>query len=299
MSGFTHAVTLADGAGGIPTGTIPAGNRLGFRTVWLGAWGDGTNALALGGGAWPGADIVLLVGLHLNGTAGWHQAIGSGIGGMPSIGLPSLGFGSGLGAIDLDGQLPLDLAIGVADNDARVDRVYLCVLDQSSQQVASQLPVYDGSGLPSGVVGSYDIFGSSLAGVLHPVYDGGDRTLFVAARKRSSDLGSVFVLKVRGSAIAPPSASPSASASSSPSASPAAVGTVLSAFKITNGLGGMPLNTIPIGARLGATIVTVGDIDGDGNTDIAVQAVTDADGGEGAGACFIIFMHADGTAKGT
>lgn len=100
---FSRAVTIQNGKGGLPADTFPGSNLLGYDVAWLGAWGDGTNALAMGGGAHTAADMVLLLGLHANATVAWFTSIGSGTGGMPPLSLSTLGFGAAVGAIDLDG----------------------------------------------------------------------------------------------------------------------------------------------------------------------------------------------------
>ncbi len=55
--------------------------------------------------------------------------------------------------------------------------------------------------------------------------------------------------------------------------------------------------TIDNGDRFGAAVSDIGDVDGDGITDIAVGAELDSDSGANSGAVYILFLNADGTVK--
>jgi hypothetical protein len=50
--------------------------------------------------------------------------------------------------------------------------------------------------------------------------------------------------------------------------------------------------------RLGCSVAAIGDLDGDGVTDLAVGADVDDDGGTGRGAVYVLFMNHNGTVKG-
>jgi hypothetical protein len=53
------------------------------------------------------------------------------------------------------------------------------------------------------------------------------------------------------------------------------------------------------GDRLGRATASIGDVDGDGNDDIAVCSSRDGDGGTRKGAIFIITLDSDGNPKQT
>ena len=75
-------------------------------------------------------------------------------------------------------------------------------------------------------------------------------------------------------------------------------GTVGSFQKITEGSGGFfgPLSDLD---EYAYSMCSLGDLDGDGHTDIAVGAPWDDDGGTDRGAVWIHFLNADGTVKAT
>jgi hypothetical protein len=74
-------------------------------------------------------------------------------------------------------------------------------------------------------------------------------------------------------------------------------GTVKSHQTITHGLGGGP--TLGLYDAFGSSVASLGDVDGDGVTDIAVGASEDDTGGEYSdrGAVYVMYLNADGTAK--
>ena len=71
-------------------------------------------------------------------------------------------------------------------------------------------------------------------------------------------------------------------------------GTVNSEQKISNTAGNF-LAPMPVGQRFGSFVASVGDLNNDGVTDIAVGAGYDDDGGTDRGAVFILFLNANGT----
>ena len=77
------------------------------------------------------------------------------------------------------------------------------------------------------------------------------------------------------------------------SAPSAQVGTVVSEQKISEAVGGF--GGVLGGSQFGWSVASLGDLDGDGVTDLAVGAITDNDGGTFQGAVWILFLNPDGT----
>ena len=65
--------------------------------------------------------------------------------------------------------------------------------------------------------------------------------------------------------------------------------------KIAHNTGGGP--TLAGGNRFGSSVAAIGDLDGDGITDLAVGAERDSGGGTNRGAVHLLFMNSDGTAR--
>ncbi|MEQ9100253.1 MAG: gliding motility-associated C-terminal domain-containing protein [Imperialibacter sp.] len=66
--------------------------------------------------------------------------------------------------------------------------------------------------------------------------------------------------------------------------------------KISNSQGGLAV-IIPSNSRFGYSVSNIGDLNGDGTTDVAVGAVYDQDGGYQHGAVWILFLNENGTVK--
>ena len=73
-------------------------------------------------------------------------------------------------------------------------------------------------------------------------------------------------------------------------------GTVKSEQKISDTAGGFN-GILDNFDQFGVSVAGLGDLDGDGVSDLAVGAFGDGDGGPGRGAVYILFMNADGTVK--
>jgi hypothetical protein len=73
-------------------------------------------------------------------------------------------------------------------------------------------------------------------------------------------------------------------------------GTMAASQEIGEGVGGFG-GDLDLLDSFGFCVATLGDLDGDGVTDVAVGAPFDDDGGNGRGAVWILFLNVDGTVK--
>lgn len=73
-------------------------------------------------------------------------------------------------------------------------------------------------------------------------------------------------------------------------------GSIKTAAKISATEGGFD-GELDAGDDLGHAVGAIGDLDGDGVTEIAIGAIRDDDGAPSAGAVWIVFLNADGTVK--
>ncbi len=78
-------------------------------------------------------------------------------------------------------------------------------------------------------------------------------------------------------------------------------GTRKASVRIADGVGGLPAGLLDANDRFGSSVAALGDLDGDGTTELAVGAIGDDDGstwvGEFPGAVWILFLNTDGTVK--
>src|SRR5262249_41922198 len=72
-------------------------------------------------------------------------------------------------------------------------------------------------------------------------------------------------------------------------------GTIKSSVKIARGTGGGP--TLADNDNFGRSVTSLGDLDGDGVTDLAVGANGNDTNGVNNGAVYILFLNANGTVK--
>ena len=74
-----------------------------------------------------------------------------------------------------------------------------------------------------------------------------------------------------------------------------ASGTVKASQQIASGIGGGP--ALANGDYFGHSVAALGDLDGDGVTDLAAGASKDDTGGTSNGAVYVLFMNPGGTVK--
>ncbi|MEM9016448.1 MAG: integrin alpha [Verrucomicrobiota bacterium] len=229
-------------------------------------------------------------------TVDSFEKIADGLGGIPNGTLDDNDlFGGATAALgDLDGDGVHDLAVGASWDDSAngVDNagtnqgaVYILFLNADGT-VKSRTKIADGfGGIPNGTLSADDSFGISCAPLGD--LDGDDvPDLVVGAFTddtsnglgNGSNNGAIYVIFLNTN------------------------GTVKSFQKIADGVtGGLTGGTLADGDLFGGSCSVIGDLDGDGTTEIAVGAYTDdtADGGGGNqnGAVYVLSLDSDGTVE--
>ena len=233
--------------------------------------GDGVEDLAVG--AFTDHNqfgVVRILFLNADGTVKSHQRVNSAQSGFNG---GDGAFGSSLAALgDLDGDGITDLAVGAYGDDHGAGVVWVLFLNFDGT-VKSYLKIGENQGgftgsLSSGRDGN-DHFGSAVTS-LGDLDGDGVVDIAVGAYTDRGRAGAVWVLFLNSD------------------------GTVKSHQKIDNtqdNTGGLA------GGYLGSSIASLGDLDGDGVSDLAVGSFAHNDGGKLRGAVWIIFLNTDGTVK--
>ncbi len=214
-----------------------------------------------------------------NGRVASWLTIGSGAGGFPDVLSDGDLFATGLAALgDIDGDGTPDAAAGAPrDDDGGPSRGAAWVLFLNSDgTVRATQKISTSQGGFSGALDNTDEFGTSTAGI--PDLDGDGRNeLAVGAPYDDdglNDAGAVWLLF------------------------PNADGTEKSLQKISATTGGLT-GPLALSDGFGWSVASLGDLDNDGNADLAVGAPFDDDGGVNTfvnkGAVWILFLNADGT----
>ncbi len=170
---------------------------------------------------------------------------------------------------DLNGDGTIDLAVGSIDFHTAGD-VYILFMNPDGT-VQSWNVIGNGAGdSPDDLRAS---FGASVANLGDLDHDG-VTDLLVGAPQWTPDLalsrsGAAYVLFMNPD------------------------GTYHRFTRIAQGAG-MPVSDDD---RFGQSVANLGDLDGDGVTDIAVGAIRDDDGGNNNGSVYIVLLNSDGTAK--
>ena len=266
-SGTNGSPTLADNDGfGISVSSLGDLDGDGVTDLAVGAYADDTE------GSNRGAVYVLL--LNANGTVKSSLKIASGTNGVPTL-ADTDNFGNSVASLgDLDGDGVTDLAVGAfLDNTGGADRgaVYVLLLNASGT-VKSSVKIASGTnGGPT--LANYDQLGFSVASLGD--LDGDGVTDLAAGAftddTNGTDRGAVYVLLLNAN------------------------GTVKSSVKIASGTNGGP--TLANIDRFGRSVASLGDLDGDGVTDLAVGAFTDDTNGADRGAVYVLLLNANGTVK--
>jgi hypothetical protein len=240
--------------------------------------GDGVTDVAVGvfdddGGFNTGAVWILF--LNADGTVKAEQKISETQGGFGGELSTNALFGRSVDGIgDLDGDGIPDLAVSnMGDDDGGLDRgaVWIVFLNADGT-VKTEQKISDTQGGFNGTLTNSDQFGSGVADA-GDVDSDGVTDLAVGAwtdDDGGSDRGAVWILFLNTD------------------------GTVKLEQKISDTQGGFG-GTLDNGDQFGTSVADIGDLDGDGVTDLAVGASQDDDGGSDRGAVWILFMNSDGT----
>ncbi len=184
-------------------------------------------------------------------------------------------FGTSVEGIgDLDGDGVEDVAIGaIKDDDGGTDKgaVYIIFLN-SDGTVKNHTKIAENTGGFSGLLDTNDIFGSSIS-YLGDMNNDGFIELAVGAEYDDDggfNHGAIYILSISN------------------------IGMVVSQIKISDTLGPLA-GMFQTWEVFGSDVTPLGDLNNDGNPDIAVGARRDSDGGGGRGAVWILYLNSDFT----
>ncbi len=271
------SVRLASGVNGAPP--LAVGDNFGVALAAIGDLdGDGISDIAVGtrgddtGGNARGALYIQF--LNANGTTKSRVKIANNTNGGPTLADVDI-FGAAVAPIgDLNGDGIVDLAVGAPGDDTlgySGGAVHILLMN-SNGTVANRTKIANqtNGGPP---LGNVDFFGCSIAPLGD--FDGdGVSDLAVGAcfdSTADSSTGAVYLMLLNAN------------------------GTAKSYVKLTSGDNGAPLITAR--SQFGTGVTALGDLDGDGVTDLAVGAGSDPTTGYGTGAAFVLFMNTNGTVK--
>jgi len=275
-----HEQKIGGASGGFG---IAGGEEFGSAVAPLGDFDhDGVPDLAVGAPGWDGngpvrLGSIWLVALSPDGTLKAHRRISAGSGGFGgALGFDE-GFGQALAATDLDGDGILDLASGSPrDDDGDQGAAWILFLDDRPLFVEGTVETYrriPPTGFPGYTANT--LFGDQIVRI-GDLDDDGVQELAVSAPNTDPGtfgfLGAVWVLFME------------------------ADGSVRTAHEIGSGQGGFAGTLDPLDF-FGSHLAAIGDLDGDGNEDLAVGAPGDDDSGSNRGATWILFLNPDGTVR--
>ena len=241
--------------------------------------GDGVSDIAVGayfdydGGPYHGAVWILF--LNTDGTVKSHQKISSAEGNFTGTLNTYDFFGYSVASMgDLNGDGISDIAVGggIYVNPGNDKGAVWILFMNTNGTVKSHQKISDTEGGFTGTEDVNDHFGYSVANIGDLNSDG---VSDIAVGAYGDDdggnaRGTVWILFLNSD------------------------GTVKSHQKISDTQGNFT-GTLDDGDYFGYAVANIGDLNGDGVTDIAVGAIYDDDGGTNRGSVWILFMNADGT----
>ena len=254
---------------------LEAGDRFSWSLAAVGDLdGDGTADLAVGAvgddGRSAGTGAVHLLFLNSDGTVKRTAQIDGSHPYELSLARDD-NFGSSLAAVgDLDGDGTADLAVGAAGDDAGGTNAGAVHLMYYSDGTVRQTAKIDGSTANGPQLAANDEFGSSLA-ALGDLERDGTADLAVGAPGDDSGKGAVHLLLLTST------------------------GTVRQTAKIDGSTANGP--QLAANDGFGSSLAAVGDLDRDGNMDLAVGSAFDDAGADDAGAVHVMLLTSTGTVK--
>jgi predicted outer membrane repeat protein len=269
------SVRIANGSGGLPAATV--GSGFGISVALLGDLdGDGLPELAVGA---FNENAVYLLFLNADGTVRRNVRIADGSGGLPAATTGATQFGASCAAVgDLDGNGVTELAVGAnLDNTGFPDAgaLYVLFLNPDGTVGSFEKIAHGLGGFPTGLLDESDRFGSSCTSLGDLDGDGFPELAVGALRDDTGgpDRGAVYLISLDqdGTVDGTP-------------------------VIIAHGSGGLSLSNAN---NFGDSVVPLGDVNGDGVTDLAVGASGDNTGGGGFGAIHVLFLNPNGTVAST
>jgi hypothetical protein len=261
-------------------GNLDEGDQFGYALANIGDLEvDGVTDLAVGApfdddnGEDRGAVWILF--MDSDGKADIHQKISDGKGDFAGELDDEDQFGRAIAPLgDLNNDGFLDIAVGAPlDDDGGTDKGAIWILFLNGDgTVQSEQKISDGAGGFEGELDDSDEFGHALANI-GDLNNDGITDLAVGVPNDDdggTDRGAVWILFLNSD------------------------GTVLSSQKISSKKG--DLNRDPDDEdHFGSAVTEIGDLDGDGVTDLAVGVTGDDGGGADRGAVWMLFLNDDGT----